>query len=167
MWEVAVLCNGWLPIHWALQLANWPSSKTTVLTERNLQPATPMCSTHTCTYAVWTGTVCVDCVLTSHTPWPSYLQCFILPSQVWYIVPCCLHSLLYISGFWMFPATGKESQHSKLIGMCGTIHVKDGYFDDLGCFISGQPVPTCRGIVPAPPTFVPSCVETKKFYIIW
>ena len=31
----------------------------------------------------------------------------------------------------MFPAAGKENQHSKLIGMCGTIHVKDGYFDDL------------------------------------
>ena len=53
--------------------------------------------THTCTYAVWTGAVCVDCVRTSHTPWPSYLQCFILPSQVWYIVLCCLYSLVCIA----------------------------------------------------------------------
>ena len=112
MWEVAVMCNGWLPIHWALQLANCPSSRTTVLTEWNLQPAIPMCNTHTCTYAVWTGVVCVDCVLTSHTPWPSYLpylQCFILPSHVWYILSCCWHSLVCIAFYTRAIATSPVS----------------------------------------------------------
>lgn len=46
--------------------------------------------THTCTYGVWTGAVCVDCVLTNYTPWSSYLKCFILPSQMWQYRNVCI-----------------------------------------------------------------------------